>query len=81
MESLRRAPDAFACESLGWLVMGGRGGKNQGGSGHVGGTRQKGGEGAEGQSGAKSEGRGETNKGAGSGHKSGQPGGERRNDK
>ncbi len=51
----------------------------QGGSGHVGGTRQKGGEGTVGPSGHKSEGRGTGNKGAGSGHKSGQPGGERRN--
>lgn len=53
------------------------GGRKQGGSGHSGGTRQKGGEGARGESGAKSEGRGTTNKGAGSGHKSGKPGGER----
>ncbi|HEX8096674.1 MAG TPA: hypothetical protein VF507_01505 [Pyrinomonadaceae bacterium] len=54
------------------------GGKNQGGSGHSGGTRQKGGQGERGQSGSKSEGRGTTNKGAGDGKKSGQPGGERR---
>ena len=50
---------------------------DQGGSGHSGGTRQKGGTGARGPSGHKSEGRGTGNKAAGSGHKSGKPGGER----
>ena len=52
-------------------------GRNQGESGHVGGTRQKGGQGESGESGAKSEGSGSTNKGEGSGKKSGKPGGER----
>ena len=56
------------------------GGKNQGETGHVGGTRQKGGQGERGESGAKSEGRGTTNKGAGDGKKSGTPGGERHQD-
>ena len=58
--------------------MAGRGGKKQDGAGHSGGTRQKGGQGEQGRSGSKSDGRGSTNKGAGSGQKSGQPGGERR---
>jgi hypothetical protein len=53
------------------------GGRNQGDSGNVSGTRQKGGPGARGQSGAKSEGKGTGNKSEGDGKKSGKPGGER----
>ncbi len=65
-------------QSIHSYALAGRNGEKQQGAGHSGGTRQKGGEGRKGPSGHKSEGRGTGNKGAGSGQKSGQPGGERR---
>ncbi len=53
------------------------GGRNQGDSGHVGGTRQKGGQGERNKAAAKSAGKGTGNKSEGDGKKSGKPGGER----